>query len=116
MLWVSYGRLSKEAIQGMIANPQDRSEAVGKLVQAYGGKLVSYYFLMNGDVDFFIVSDIPDEKMAEMNLINAMLVRAAGGIESITTVPARTAQDAVEQMRKAQKMAADMVYQAPSQT
>ena len=116
MLWVSYGKFSKEGIQGMIANPQDRSEAVGKLIQAYGGKLVSYHLLMNGDVDFFIVSDIPDEKMSEMNLINAMLVRAAGGIESITTVPARTAQDAVEQMRKAQKMAADMVYQAPSQT
>ena len=87
-----------------------------KIAPGIWGKLVSYHLLMNGDVDFFIVSDIPDEKMAEMNLINAMLVRAAGGIESLTTVPARTAEDAVEQMRKAQKMAADMVYQAPSQT
>jgi len=39
MLWVSYGKFSKEGIQGMIANPQDRSEAVGKLLQAYGANL-----------------------------------------------------------------------------
>ncbi|CAB5114606.1 hypothetical protein D3OALGA1CA_2188 [Olavius algarvensis associated proteobacterium Delta 3] len=43
-----------------------------------------------------------------MNLINAMLVRAAGGIESLTTVPARTSEDAVEQMRKARKMASNV--------
>jgi len=34
MLWVSYGKIAKEGIQGMVAKPQNRAEAVGKLVKA----------------------------------------------------------------------------------
>jgi len=116
MLWVSYGKVSKEAIQGMIANPQNRAEAVGKLLEAYGGKLISYHLLLNGDIDFFIVSDIPDEKIADITLVNAMLVRASGAIESIATVPAIRAEDAVPPMQKAQQMASAMAYQAPTKS
>ena len=43
MLWVSYGKVSQDGIKGMISNPQNREEAVGKLLEAYGGKLVSYH-------------------------------------------------------------------------
>jgi uncharacterized protein with GYD domain len=114
MLWVSYGKVSQEGIKGMISDPQNREEAVGKLLEAYGGKLVSYHLLLNGDVDFFIVSDIPDDKIADVTLVSAMLVRGSGGIESIATVPAMRAKDAVPQMQKAQQMASAMVYDAPS--
>ena len=113
MLWVSYGKISKEGIQGLIAEPQNRAEAVGKLLEAYGGKLISYHLLLNGDIDFFIVSDIPDEKIADITLVNAMLVRASGAIESIATVPAIRAEDAVPTMQKAQQMASAMAYQTP---
>jgi hypothetical protein len=41
MLWISYGRVSQEGMKGMIANPQNREEAVGKLVEGLGGKLAS---------------------------------------------------------------------------
>ena len=61
--------------------------------------------LLNGDIDFFIVSDIPDDKVADITLINAMLVRGSGAIESIATVPAMRAKDAVSRMQKAQEMA-----------
>ena len=78
MLWVSYGKLSQDGIKGMISNPQNREEAVGKLLEAYGGKLVSYHLLLNGGIDFFIVSDIPDDRIADVALVNAMLVRGSG--------------------------------------
>ena len=42
MLWVSYGKITQEGIKGMIANPANRAEAVSKLVEALGGKLISY--------------------------------------------------------------------------
>jgi uncharacterized protein with GYD domain len=116
MLWVSYGKITKEGIQGMVANPQNREEAVGKLLEAYGGKLVSYHLLLNGDIDFFIVSDIPDDKIADVALVNAMLVRGSGAIESIATVPAMRAKDAVSQMQKAQEMASAMAYEAPTKS
>jgi len=31
----------------MIAKPQNRAEAVGKLVEALGGKMLSYHLLLN---------------------------------------------------------------------
>jgi uncharacterized protein with GYD domain len=103
MLWVSYGKVTQEGIKGMIANPENRAEPVGKLVEALGGKLVSYHLLLNGDIDFIIVSDIPDDKIANIALITSMLVRGSGAIESVATVPAVTAEDAVPQMQKAQE-------------
>ncbi|MBW2251622.1 MAG: GYD domain-containing protein [Deltaproteobacteria bacterium] len=114
MLWVSYGRVSQEGIQGMVTNPSNRAEAVGKLLEAYGGKLISYHMLMNGNIDFFIVSDIPDDKIADVAIVNAMLVRGSGAIETISTVPALRAEDAITQMQKAQQMASAMAYQAPT--
>jgi uncharacterized protein with GYD domain len=116
MLWVSYGKVSQEGIKGMVANPENRAEAVGKLLEALGGKLVSYHMLLNGDIDFIIVSDIPDDKIANVALITPMLVRGSGAIESVATVPAMTAADAVPQMQQAQQMAAAMAYKAPTQS
>ena len=116
MLWISYGKVSQEGIKGMVANPENRAEAVGKLIEALGGKLVSYHMLLKGDIDFIIVSDIPDDKIANVALITPMLVRGSGAIESVATVPAMTAADAVPQMQQAQQMAAAMAYKAPTQS
>jgi len=85
-------------------------------LKAYGGKLISYYFVLNGDIDFIIFSDIPEDKTEDIALINAMLVRGSGAIETITTVNAMSAEDAVKQMKKAQQMAAAMVYEKPSKS
>jgi len=52
MLWVSYGKVAQEGIKGMIAEPQNRAEAVWKFVAALGGKLLSYHLLLNGEFDF----------------------------------------------------------------
>jgi uncharacterized protein with GYD domain len=114
MLWVSYGKVSEEGIQGMVANPSNRAEAVGALLKSYGGKMISYHLVLNGDIDFFIVSDIPDDKIADVSLVNAMLVRGSGAIASITTVPAILAENAMPQMQKAQQMAAAMAYKTPT--
>ena len=81
-----------------------------------GGKLISYHLLLNGDIDFIIITDIPDDKIADVTLINAMLVRGSGAIESLATVPAIRAEDALQQMQKAQEMASAMVYKAPTKS
>jgi len=114
MLWVTYGRFSKEGIQGMIANPQNRAGAVEKLMKAYKGKLISYHLLLNGEIDFFIVSDIPAGGVADLGLVNALLVRGSGSIERITTVPAYRAEDAKPLMQRAQQMISDRTYNAPA--
>ena len=116
MLWVSYGKISAEGIKGMIASPENRAAAVSKLVEALGGKLVSYHMLVNGDIDFFIVTDMPDDKAGDVAIVNSMLVRGSGAIASIAMVPAVRAEDAVPHMQRAQKMAAAMAYKAPTQS
>ena len=113
MLWASYGRISKEGVQGLIDNPTNRAEALKKLLKAYGGKLVSYHMLMNGSIDFFIISEMPDDKSADVTIVNAMLVRTYGAIETISSVPAVRAEDAIPFMKKAKEMAAAMVYASP---
>ena len=67
----------------------------------------------DSDIDFFIISEIPDDKIADVSIVNAMLVRTYGAIESISTVPAIRAEDAIPQMKKAKEMAAAMVYASP---
>ena len=116
MLWASYGKVTQEGVKGMIAEPQNRAEPVGKLVAALGGKLLSYHLLLNGEFDFFIVTDMPEDKIAEVAMVNSMLVRGSGGIQSIASVPAVRAEDAVPIMQKAKKMAAAMAYKAPSKS
>ena len=82
------------------------------MLEAYGGKLISYDMLLNGDIDFIIVSEIPVEKLASIALVNAMLVRGSGATESITTLPALSAEDTVPQMIKAQELVS--AYPAPA--
>jgi hypothetical protein len=48
--------------------------------------------------------------------VNAMLVRGSGAIETLTTVPAISAENAVSQMKKAQRMAEAMVYEKPTKS
>ena len=69
--------------------------------------------LIYGNIDFFIISEIPDDKIADVSIVNAMLVRTYGAIETIPTVPAIRAEDAIPQMNKAMEMAAAMVYASP---
>ncbi|MGD9010595.1 MAG: GYD domain-containing protein, partial [Desulfobacteraceae bacterium] len=109
------GKLTNESIQGLVSNPQNRAEAVAKLVDAYGGEMVSYHMLLNGDIDFIIFSEIPQDKSKDLALVNALIVRGAGGVESITTVPAMKAEDAVLQMQKAQNLTSAMTYRTPTE-
>ena len=116
MLWVTYGKFSKEGMEGLIAKPQNRAEPVCKLVEALGGKLISHYFVLNGDIDFIIFTDLPNDKLADISHVNALIVRGSGAVKTLTTVPAISAENAVPQMQKAQKMASAMVYEKPTKS
>jgi hypothetical protein len=42
-IYISRGRFTSEAIKGMLAKPENRQEAVAKLFQSVGGKLIGWY-------------------------------------------------------------------------
>ena len=53
-VFITQGHYTRDAIQGMIAKPEDRAEAVAALVKAVGGKLLNHYITF-GEYDFLVI-------------------------------------------------------------
>ena len=100
-IYISQGRYTRDAIKGMIAKPEDRSEAVGKLLNDVGGKLLSYY-LTFGEYDFLLICEAPNEQA----IASAVLTAAAGGgVSDVRTTVALTGKDAKGVFGSADKLA-----------
>ena len=89
-IYISRGRFTSDAVKGMLAKPENREEAVAKLFQSVGGRLIGWY-LTFGHHDWLVIAEFPDEKAAA----SAILAAAAGGsLSEIETTVAMTAKDA----------------------
>ena len=89
-IYISRGRFTSDAVKGMVAKPENREEAVSKLCESVGGKLIGWY-LTFGHHDWLTIAEFPDDKAAA----SAVLAAAAGGsLTDIETTPAMTAKDA----------------------
>jgi uncharacterized protein with GYD domain len=99
--FICQGRYSREAMQGMIKSPEDRTEAVSKLVQSVGGKLLSYYVTF-GETDFLLVVEAPDERAMAATVLAAA---AGGGVTDLKTTVAMTPAEAMQAFRKAGELA-----------
>jgi uncharacterized protein with GYD domain len=106
-IFITQGRYTQQAIKGMIANPEDRSEAVAGLLAAVGGKLLGYY-LTFGESDFVIIGEMPGpaEEMAVL-----MTAASGGGVTDMRTMLAVTTAEAKAVMEKAAAVGAS--YRAP---
>jgi uncharacterized protein with GYD domain len=62
-IFISRGRFTSDAIKGMLAKPENREEAVAKLFQSVGGKLIAWY-LTFGHHDWLAIGEFPDAKAA----------------------------------------------------
>jgi len=100
-VYISRGRFTAEAVKGMLANPENREEAVARLYKSVGGRLVGWY-LTFGRHDWLAIGEFPDEKAAA----SAVLAAAAGGsLSDIESTIAMTAKDAVATFHAAGKAA-----------
>jgi uncharacterized protein with GYD domain len=100
---LSRGRFTSDAIKGMLAKPENREEAVAKLFQSVGGRLIAWY-LTFGHHDWLVIGEFPDEKAAA----SAMLAAAGGGsLSDVETTIAMTAKDAFATFESAAKAAKD---------
>jgi uncharacterized protein with GYD domain len=89
-IFISRGRFTSDAVKGMVGKPENRKEAVSKLFESVGGRLVEWY-LTFGSHDWLVIGEFPDAKAAGA----AVLAAAAGGsLSDIETTPAMTAEDA----------------------
>src|SRR5262245_12446797 len=88
-IYIARGRYSAEAIKSLVANPEDRQEAVKALCEAVGGKLLGFYATL-GHYDWLTIVEAPSAKQAAA----ATLTAAAGGAttDSETTEAFTTAE------------------------
>ncbi len=101
-IYITQGRFTTKAVEGVLNKPEDRSQAVGALMEASGGKLLNYYVTL-GDYDFLIVS----EGESESDIMAALLTAASTGtVTDLRTVPAITSADAKGVYEKAQSLRA----------
>jgi uncharacterized protein with GYD domain len=90
-IYISRGRFTSDAVEGMLAKPENREEAVAKLFKSVGGRLIGW-----------AIGEFPDEKAAA----SAVLAAAAGGsLSDVETTVAMTAKDAATTFESAGKAA-----------
>jgi uncharacterized protein with GYD domain len=100
-IYISRGRFTADALKGMLAKPENRQEAVAKLFDSVGGKLIGWY-LTFGRHDWLAIGEFSDERGAA----SAILAAAAGGsLSDIETTVAMSATDAKATFEAAGKAA-----------
>ena len=100
--FISQGRYSRDALQGMMKSPEDRTEAVSKLLQGVGGKLLSYYVTF-GERDWLLIAEAPDAQAISAAVLAAA---AGGGVTDVSTTVAMTSSEAMAAFKKAGDLAA----------
>jgi uncharacterized protein with GYD domain len=88
---------SREGWEAVVANPQNRIEAVRPAVEKLGGKIEAAWFCF-GDYDIVVISEMPDNVSAAAM---AMAFSAGGACKSVLTTPLISAEEAVQALKKA---------------
>ena len=100
-LFIVTGSYTSTAMKGMIANPSDRESATKSIVEASGGKMISYY-LTTGDNDFLMIV----EGVNGSDLIAPLIVAGASGtVSNLKTVQAYTSAEFTAAQKKAGEIA-----------
>jgi len=100
-IFITQGRFTREYIKGGLAKPEDRQEAISRLCEQVGGKLINLYFTL-GQHDFLVVSEMPDAQAAS---VLAFVASGGGGIENSVTTQAFTTAEAKALFEQAGKLA-----------
>ncbi len=81
----------------LIANPQDRLEAVRGPIEKLGGKIVTGWFAF-GDYDIVVITEMPDNASAAGI---AIAFAAGGACKSVQTTPLMTMEEGLQALKKA---------------
>jgi len=109
-IYITQGRYTRDAIKGMIVRPEDRAEAVSRLLAKSGARMISLYFTF-GEYDFLLIAEAPSETQIAAALLAAA---SGGGLTGLRTTLAMTTIEA----KGAFAAAGDLVrsYQGPGGT
>ncbi len=96
-LYMTQFSYTPEAWGALLRNPEDRSEALRRLAEQLGGKLVNLYYAF-GDFDGVFISEAPDDVTAAAAILAAV---SPGHVKATKTTRLLTVEEAMEAMRKA---------------
>jgi uncharacterized protein with GYD domain len=102
-IFITQGRYTRDAIKGMVKKPEDRAEAVSRLLSKAGGRLIGYYMTF-GEYDFLSIAEAP----SETQMAAALLAAASGG--GVADLRTTLAMNSVE-MKGAFAAAGDLASQ-----
>jgi uncharacterized protein with GYD domain len=88
---------SLEGWKALLANPQDRSEAVRPAIERLGGKIHNTWFAF-GDYDVIAITEFPTNVEAAAI---AIAFAAGGALRAVKTTPLLTSAEAIEALKKA---------------
>lgn len=88
---------SREGWEALVANPQNRIEAVRPAIERLGGKIESAWFSF-GDYDVVVITDMPDNVSVAAI---AMAFAAGGACRAVHTTPLISPEEAVQALKKA---------------
>jgi uncharacterized protein with GYD domain len=89
-IYITQGRYTRDAIKGMLIKPEDRADAVARLLSKVGGKLIGYY-LTFGEYDFLSIAEVPNDSQMAAVLLAA---GSSGGVSDLKTTVAMTSVEA----------------------
>lgn len=89
-IYITQGRYTREAVKGMIVRPEDRADAVGRLLSKVGGRLLDYYVTF-GEYDFLAIAEVPNNVQMAAALLAA---GSGGGVTDLRTTVAMTSMEA----------------------
>jgi uncharacterized protein with GYD domain len=81
-------------VKAMTERPQDREPPARELIESFGGKLHSYYFML-GEYDGLAIVEFPDNASAAATSMRASV---SGAFTRFETHPLMTAQEAMRAM------------------
>ena len=100
-LFIVTGSYTADAIKGMLAQPSDREAAVRPLVEAGGGKMISF-LVTTGETDFSMVIETDD---LEGIMAALMVAGATSTVSNLKTVQAFTSAEFLAAQKRAGQIA-----------
>jgi uncharacterized protein with GYD domain len=100
-LYLTKFSMTPEAWAKLIKEPEDRREAVGRLLEAAGGKLHGYWYAF-GDHDGYALGEAPDNTAMASALVT---VAGSGAFSSLSTTVLVTVEEMLDALGRAQRIA-----------
>ena len=89
-IYITQGRYTRDAIKGMLVKPEDRADAISRLLAKVGGRLIGYYVTF-GEYDFLSIAEAPNDVQMAAALLAA---GSGGGVTDLRTTVALTSVEA----------------------